>query len=183
MHYEYKFIPAPQKIEKHKGAKTPAERFARTIEAAINALTPEGWEYMRSETLPAEERRGLTGRSTVFHTMLVFRRPAPYESLRMNSADPVMSAPKSETSDAAPTMRALRPAATDTRRRASAPPLTSAAARTASGVPVPMPVPDATLSDNAPLFEEEEPKPVPQDEIEPAASHGTSEDDDKKPAS
>ncbi len=34
------------------------------------------WEYLRTDTLPSEERSGLTGKTTVFHNMLVFRRAA-----------------------------------------------------------------------------------------------------------
>ena len=40
----------------------------------MNALGAEGWEYQRSETLPSEERSGLTRRVTTFQNMLVFRR-------------------------------------------------------------------------------------------------------------
>ena len=38
-------------------------------------MAANGWEYVRAETLPCEERSGLTGRTTVYHNVLVFRRP------------------------------------------------------------------------------------------------------------
>ena len=38
-------------------------------------MAAEGWDYVRAETLPTEERSGLTGRSTLYHNVLVFRRP------------------------------------------------------------------------------------------------------------
>jgi hypothetical protein len=72
--YEYKVIPAPQRAEKSRAAKTGAERFALTLTTLINQMARDGWEYVRADTLPCDERTGLTGRSTVFHNLLVFRR-------------------------------------------------------------------------------------------------------------
>lgn len=72
--YEYKVIPAPLRTAKLKGLKTPAERFAHMLEAAVNTEATGGWEYLRSETLPCEERKGLTGTARSFQSVLVFRR-------------------------------------------------------------------------------------------------------------
>lgn len=72
--FEYTVIPAPARSEKVKGAKTPADRYAVALTEAINAMAAQGWEYVRAETLPSEERSGLTGRTTMFHNLLVFRR-------------------------------------------------------------------------------------------------------------
>ena len=72
--YEYKVVPAPKKGLKAKGVKSAEERYANALETAMNALGAEGWEYQRSETLPSEERSGLTRRVTTFQNMLVFRR-------------------------------------------------------------------------------------------------------------
>lgn len=77
MHYEYSVIPAPSRSEKDKDAKTPADRYATTLTAELNRMADDGWEYIRADVLPSEERSGLTGRSTVYHNLLVFRRPAP----------------------------------------------------------------------------------------------------------
>ena len=74
MSYEYRVIPAPVKGTKAKGAKTVEERFALTLQETMNAMAADGWEFQRAETLPSEERTGLTGRKTVYHNMLVFRR-------------------------------------------------------------------------------------------------------------
>ena len=60
--------------EKSKSAKTPADRYAATLTEAINSMAVNGWEYLRAETLPSEERSGLTGRTTLFHNLLIFRR-------------------------------------------------------------------------------------------------------------
>jgi len=72
--YEYKVVPAPKKGLKAKGIKSAENRYANALETAMNALGAEGWEYQRSETLPSEERSGLTRRATTFQNMLVFRR-------------------------------------------------------------------------------------------------------------
>lgn len=79
--YEYKAIPAPTRGEKAKGVKTPADRFAHAVTAEINRMAAEGWNYIRAETLPAEERSGLTGRNTVYHNLLIFRRELPDTAL------------------------------------------------------------------------------------------------------
>lgn len=72
--YEYRVIPAPAKGEKDRGLKTGAERFAHALTRAMNDMAREGWEYLRADTLPAEERSGLTSKTTVYHNLLVFRR-------------------------------------------------------------------------------------------------------------
>lgn len=72
--YEYKVVPAPAKAERIKGVKGSGPRFALTVEALMNELGALGWEYLRADTLPAEERLGLTSKTTVFQNMLIFRR-------------------------------------------------------------------------------------------------------------
>lgn len=72
--YEFKVVPAPDKGEKAKGAKGTRERFAATLEALMNTLGREGWDYVRADVLPCEERSGLTGSTTTYHNLLVFRR-------------------------------------------------------------------------------------------------------------
>jgi hypothetical protein len=74
MLYEYKTVPAPTRGLKARGVKSPEARFAHAVETAINAAAAEGWEYLRSDTLPHEERQGLTGSATTFRTLLIFRR-------------------------------------------------------------------------------------------------------------
>ncbi len=72
--YEYKVLPAPFRGVKAKGAKTTEARFAHALMEVMNELGQDGWEYQRTDTLPCEERVGLTGRATRFQNMLVFRR-------------------------------------------------------------------------------------------------------------
>lgn len=72
--FEYRVIPAPAKPAKGKG--DAEARFAEMLTGTLNGEAGAGWEFLRAETLPCEERHGLTGNRTVFRTMLVFRRPA-----------------------------------------------------------------------------------------------------------
>jgi hypothetical protein len=72
--YEYRVVPAPKRGIKTRTARTSEDRFAAALEASLNELGAEGWEFVRADTLPSEER-GLTGRSTVQHTVLIYRRP------------------------------------------------------------------------------------------------------------
>lgn len=72
--YEYKVVPAPRKGVKSKGVKSPEDRFSFALQELMNQHGHEGWEYQRAETLPSDERQGLTGSQTVYRDVLVFRR-------------------------------------------------------------------------------------------------------------
>jgi hypothetical protein len=72
--YEFKVIPAPRRGEKARGVKTTEERYALTLTALMNELGREGWDYVRADTLPVDERVGFTGSKTSYQHMLVFRR-------------------------------------------------------------------------------------------------------------
>lgn len=72
--YEYKVIPAPTKGRKAPGVKRPEARFALGLEATMNEAAAQGWNYLRADILPSEERQGLTSSHTVYRSVLVFRR-------------------------------------------------------------------------------------------------------------
>lgn len=74
MGYEYTAIAAPLRGEKARDAKTPTDRYALALTGELNRMAADGWEYVRADVLPSEERSGLTGRATVYHNLLVFRR-------------------------------------------------------------------------------------------------------------
>ena len=74
MRYEFKVVPAPRRGEKARGVKSTEDRFALALTQVMNALGAEGWDYVRADTLPVDERAGLTGTKTSYHNMLVFRR-------------------------------------------------------------------------------------------------------------
>ncbi|MGH1577629.1 DUF4177 domain-containing protein [Planktotalea sp.] len=100
--YEYKVIPAPMRGQKGKGVKGADGRFAHALETAMNEMAAIGWEYQRAETLPSEERAGLTSKTTVFRNVLVFRRAIETQNEREDikrleaPADEPTSAPPEE---------------------------------------------------------------------------------------
>tara|TARA_R110000787_G_scaffold51246_3_gene121590 strand:- start:494 stop:982 length:489 start_codon:yes stop_codon:yes gene_type:complete len=110
--YEYKVVPAPAKGLKGKGIKGAEARFSHGLQELMNGLAGYGWEYQRAETLPSIERAGLTGTTTEWRNVLVFRRlrekdteafapellPAP---AAMPPADEEVSAPLTQESEPA----------------------------------------------------------------------------------
>lgn len=86
--FEYKVVPAPSRGEKAKGIKGAEERFAHSIEMLMNEMAARGWEYQRAETLPSEERSGLTSSQTVWRNLLVFRRTLEAEKAPVLAPDP-----------------------------------------------------------------------------------------------
>ncbi|WP_299349855.1 DUF4177 domain-containing protein [uncultured Shimia sp.] len=73
--WEYKVVAAPAKGQKARGVKGPEARFAYALESVMNQMASEGWEFQRTETLPSEERSGLTSSTTTYRNVMVFRRP------------------------------------------------------------------------------------------------------------
>ena len=72
--FEYKAGPAPNTGTKAKGVKTTEDRFALSLTNMLNELAEDGWEYVRAETLPVTERKGLTGTQQTYQNILIFRR-------------------------------------------------------------------------------------------------------------
>ena len=72
--YEYKIVPAPAKGLKGKGIKGAEARFSHGLQELMNGLAGDGWESQRAEILPSIERAGLTGATTEWRNVLVFRR-------------------------------------------------------------------------------------------------------------
>ncbi len=120
--YEYKVVPAPDKGQKAKGVKTPEGRFALSVQGTLNEMGALGWEYLRAELLPSQERSGLTGSTTKWRNVLVFRRALDTEETGFRPR--VLDTPVSVAAPivAAPPVAAAEPAET--------PRLTAAAERT-----------------------------------------------------
>lgn len=95
--YEFKVVPAPRRGEKARGIKTTEERFAYTLTQVLNEMGREGWDYVRADVLPCDERVGLTGSKTSFQNMLVFRRAidasAAEPAFRVLATEPVATEP------------------------------------------------------------------------------------------
>lgn len=73
--FEFKVILAPRKAEKIKGVRGHDERYAHTLMNKINALGIGGWEYLRAESLPVDEKSSMMGKSVEkYLSVMVFRR-------------------------------------------------------------------------------------------------------------
>lgn len=107
--YEFKVVPAPRRGAKARGVKTTEDRFALVLTQLMNSLGAEGWDYVRADTLPCDERAGLTGTKTTEQNMLVFRRPLPDRT--MLAPVPPVSAARSEPTEDPPSAASLGPAA------------------------------------------------------------------------
>ncbi len=77
--YEYRVVAAPRKGKSGKGVKGGPAKFANAISTLMNDMAADGWDYLRADTLPCEERQGLTSKTVKYHSMLVFRRPVAEE--------------------------------------------------------------------------------------------------------
>jgi len=57
--YEYKVLPTPRRAKRAKGVKGEPARFAHALTEMMNVEAAEGWEYLKSETLPMEAKSGM----------------------------------------------------------------------------------------------------------------------------
>lgn len=98
--FEFKVIPAPRRGEKARGVKSTEDRFALALTTLMNQMGADGWDYVRADTLPCDERVGLTGSKTSFQNLLVFRRAManpvadPVPTARLLLQEPVATAPR-----------------------------------------------------------------------------------------
>lgn len=87
LNYEYRVIPAPRRAERARGVSSD-ERFALSLERVMNEMGRDGWEYVRADTLPLDERAGLTGGTkTSYMNMLVFRRVSVRASQMLDTGE------------------------------------------------------------------------------------------------
>ncbi len=99
--FEYMAVPAPTTGTKAKGVKTREDRFALSMTDILNDHADEGWEYVRAEMLPMEERKGLTGTQTSYQNVLIFRR-LQAETLVLDEGPRVRSVPAPALEDPMP---------------------------------------------------------------------------------
>jgi hypothetical protein len=86
--YEYKVIPAPFSGKRAKGVKGADGRFANALSEAINEHAIAGWEYVRAESLPSVERKGLMRkRHESYQNVLVFRRASNVDPIDTNAGE------------------------------------------------------------------------------------------------
>ncbi len=72
--YEYKVVAAPKRTKSFKGVRSHEDLFASVLAEVMNEMAASQWEYLRAESLPCEEKTGLTSRVESFQSVLVFRR-------------------------------------------------------------------------------------------------------------
>ena len=72
--FEYKVVPAPRKAKAIKGVRSHEDQFAGVIAEVMDEMALQNWEYVRAESLPCDEKAGLTRKIETYQTVLVFRR-------------------------------------------------------------------------------------------------------------
>lgn len=100
--FEYKVVPAPQKGVKAKGVKAGEARFALALETLMNEMAADGWAYQRAETLPSVERSGLTGSTTEWRNVLIFRKEVSTSNSMALREEPKVTTPVPGPADTAP---------------------------------------------------------------------------------
>jgi len=108
--FEYRVVPAPRRGEKARGVKSTEDRFALALTNLMNTLGADGWDYVRADVLPCDERVGLTGSKTTFQNMLVFRRMVDGAAAAPEAPQPAIATEE----PAVPFLRAARQEARDT---------------------------------------------------------------------
>jgi len=73
-HFEYKVVAAPRRAKSFKGVRSHEDQFAEVLAEVMNQMAAKEWEYLRAESLPCEEKTGLTSRVESYQSVLVFRR-------------------------------------------------------------------------------------------------------------
>ena len=93
MAFEYKTVAAPERPKRRCGAKTRTERVAMAVEDLLNEHAVDGWEYLRTDLLPVEERYGVLSRTREVHrAVMVFRRPLPGVATGVARSDQALAA-------------------------------------------------------------------------------------------
>lgn len=82
MSFEYKCIGAPERPKRQRGVRGRSERVALAMQEIIAVEAVDGWEYMRTDLVPVEEKASLFSRTREVHrAVLIFRRelnPRPH---------------------------------------------------------------------------------------------------------
>lgn len=75
MAYEYKCVGAPERPRRQRGVRGRSDRVALAMQELINAEAVGGWEYLRTDSVPVEEKAGLFSHMReVNRAVLIFRR-------------------------------------------------------------------------------------------------------------
>src|SRR5690625_1018622 len=75
MSYEYKCVGAPEEPRRQRGVRAWSDRAALAMQEVITAEAVDGWEYLRTDLLPVEEKDGFFSRARrTQRAVLIFRR-------------------------------------------------------------------------------------------------------------
>jgi hypothetical protein len=98
MTFEYKCVGGPERPKRLRGSSR-SDRVAFAMQEIIDAEAVDGWEYLRTDLVPVEEKAGLFSRTQEVHrAVLIFRR----EIAAALSARPALAAAQSRSIAAVP---------------------------------------------------------------------------------
>lgn len=109
--YEYKTVSAPTRGEKARGLNSAEDRLAAAFERLLNRMAAEGWEFLRTERLPAEEKSAFGRATSIEAHLVIFRRLAnedaasPKMPLVLEEGRKIGPAPRLGDTPAAPAPR------------------------------------------------------------------------------
>lgn len=73
-HYEFKVVPAPDRVQPLEGRARPRDPFCDIVQALLNDLGAEGWDFVRAEHLRVRRSFWSFGPAVTERTLLIFRR-------------------------------------------------------------------------------------------------------------
>ena len=80
MTFEYKCVGGPERPKRLRGTWSRSDRVALAMQDIINAEAVDGWEYLRTDLVPVEEKASFLGRTQEVHrAVLIFRRETVVE--------------------------------------------------------------------------------------------------------
>lgn len=75
MAFEYKCVGGPERPRRLRGTHSRSDRVAVAMQEIIGAEAVDGWEYLRTDLVPVEEKAGIFSRPQEVHrAVLIFRR-------------------------------------------------------------------------------------------------------------
>lgn len=106
--YTYKTVAAPRRLKKVKGVKGQDALLAHSVEDLIAVEAAQGWEYLRADTFPVEEKGSWFSKLAVTErAVLVFRKPIAVQPAQ---PAPQQAAPARPAPHPAPAQPQERPA-------------------------------------------------------------------------
>jgi hypothetical protein len=98
MAVEYKCVGAPERPKKKRGAKSRSDRVAAVMQEVIDAEAVDGWEYLRTDLVPVEEKTGWFSRAHEVHrAVLIFKRGDNVPVVPIQPRTQPMAAPQAPT--------------------------------------------------------------------------------------